>query len=151
MAISSGAFAREIVPVIVPGRGGDMLVDTDEQPGKARPEKIALLKPAFAEAGTITAANASSISDGAAALVMTLVSVAKKLDLPLVAKVVAHAAPARAPGLFTTAPVPALRTVLQRAVWSVDAVELFEMIKASAITAGCAWSFMSSGMRAKER
>src|SRR3546814_19740132 len=83
--------------------------DTDEQPGKARPEKIALLKPAFAKAGTITAANASSISDGAAALVMTRASVAKKLDLPIVAKIVAHAAHAQEPGLFTTAPVPADR------------------------------------------
>src|SRR3546814_5435818 len=92
-----------------------MLVDTDGQPGKARPEKIALLKPACAEAGTITAANAASISDGAAALVMTRASVAKKLDLPIVAKVVAHAAHAREPGLFTTAPVPAIRKVLQKA------------------------------------
>src|SRR3546814_871210 len=135
MAISSGAFAREIVPVIVPGRGGDMLVDTDEQPGKARPEKIALLKPAFAEAGTITAANASSISDGAAALVMTRASVAKKLDLPIVAKVVAHAAHAQESGLFTTAPVPAIRKVLQKAGWSVDDVDLFEVNEAFAVVA----------------
>src|SRR3546814_6124975 len=99
-----------IVPVIVPGRGGDMLVDTDEQPGKARPEKIALLKPAFAEAGTITAANASSISDGAAALVMTRASVAKKLEPPIVAKVVAHDAHARELGLFTDRKSPCLNS-----------------------------------------
>src|SRR3546814_16504561 len=91
-----------------------MLVDTDEQPGKARPEKIALLKPAFAEAGTITAANASSISDGAAALVMTRASVEKKLDLPIVAKVVAHADHARDPDLFTTPPRPATPKVPQQ-------------------------------------
>src|SRR3546814_15101632 len=112
-----------------------MLVDTDGQPGKARPEKIALLKPACAEAGTITAANAASISDGDAALVMTRASVAKKLDLPIVAKAVAHPAHAREPGLFTTAPVPAIRKVLQKAGWSVHDVDMLEENEAVAVVA----------------
>src|SRR3546814_20835395 len=81
-AIASGAFAQEIVPVTVSGRGGDIIVDTDEQPGKARPDKIPSLKPAFAKERTITAANASSLSDGAAAHVMTHASVSAKLGLP---------------------------------------------------------------------
>ncbi|CAD7337188.1 Acetyl-CoA acetyltransferase [Sphingobium sp. S6] len=114
-AISSGAFVREIAPVAVPGRSGETWVDTDEQPGKARPDKIPTLKPAFGKDGTITAANASSISDGAAALVMTRQSVADKLGLPLIARVVATAAHAQKPAAFTTAPVPAMRKVLAKA------------------------------------
>lgn len=134
-AIASGAFAREIAPVTVAGRGGEILVDTDEQPGKAKPEKIPSLKPAFVKDGTITAANASSISDGAAALVMTRRSVAERLGLPLVARVIAHAAHAHEPGLFTTAPVPAMRKALAKAQWSVDDVDLFEVNEAFAVVA----------------
>ena len=134
-AINSGAFVKEIVPVPVPGRGGSTLVDTDEQPGKARPEKIPGLKPVFVQDGTITAANASSISDGAAALVMTRKSVAEKLGLPVVASVVSHAAHAHEPGLFTTAPVPAMRKALAKAGWSVDDVDLFEVNEAFAVVA----------------
>lgn len=134
-AIASGAFAREIAPVTVAGRGGEILVDTDEQPGKAKPEKIPSLKPAFVKDGTITAANASSISDGAAALVMTRRSVAERLGLPLVATVIAHAAHAHEPGLFTTAPVPAMRKALAKAQWSVDDVDLFEVNEAFAVVA----------------
>lgn len=134
-AISGGAFAKEIAPVTVPGRGGDIVVDTDEQPGKARPEKIPSLKPAFLKDGTITAANASSISDGAAALVMTRESVARKLGLPVLARVVSHAAHAHAPGQFTTAPVPAMRKVLEKAGWSVEDVDLFEVNEAFAVVA----------------
>lgn len=134
-AITSGAFAREIVPVTVSGRGGDTVVDTDEQPGKAKPEKIPTLKPAFVKDGTITAANASSISDGAAALVMTRESVAKMLGLPIVARVVATAAHAHEPAKFTTAPVPAMRKLLERAGWSVEDVDLFEVNEAFAIVA----------------
>lgn len=134
-AIASGAFAREIVPVAVSGRGGETLVDTDEQPGKARPEKIPTLKPAFARDGTITAANASSISDGAAALVMTRQSVAERLGLPIVAKVVATASHAHEPARFTTAPVPAIRKLLERAGWSVEDVDLFEVNEAFAVVA----------------
>ena len=134
-AIASGAFSREIVGVTVPGRGGDVLVDTDEQPGKARPDKIPSLKPAFVKDGTITPANASSISDGAAALVMTRQSVAERLGLPVVAKVVATAAHAQEPAKFTTAPVPAIRKVLEKAGWSVGDVDLFEVNEAFAVVA----------------
>jgi len=131
-AIGSGAFDAEVVPVTVKSRGGEEQVAHDEQPGKARPEKIPALKPAFAKDGTITAANASSISDGAAALVMTRASVAEKLGLKREARVVATAAHAHEPALFTTAPVPAIRKVLAKAGWSVDDVDLFEVNEAFA-------------------
>jgi acetyl-CoA C-acetyltransferase len=134
-AIASGAFVREIVPVTVSGRKGETVIDTDEQPGNARPEKIPSLKPAFLKDGTITAANASSISDGAAALVMTRRSVAEKLGLPIVAKVVATAAHAHEPAQFTTAPVPAIRKALAKAGWSVEDVDLFEVNEAFAVVA----------------
>ena len=134
-AIASGAFQREIAAVTVPGRGGDTLVDTDEQPGKARPDKIPSLKPAFIPDGTITAANSSSISDGAAALVMTRRSVAERLGLPVVATVVASAAHAHEPSRFTTAPVPAMRKLLEKAGWSVEDVDLFEVNEAFAVVA----------------
>ena len=132
-AQDSGAFDREITPVEVVGRKGTETVSRDEQPLKADPAKIPTLKPAFAKDGTITAANASSISDGAAALVMTRESVAKLLGLPIVAKVVAHAAHAHEPGLFTTAPVPAMKKVLKKAGWSVADVDLWEINEAFAV------------------
>ena len=134
-AISSGAFAREITAVTVKGRGGDTIIDTDEQPGKAKPDKIPSLKPAFAKDGTITAANASSISDGAAALVMTRASVAERLGLKTVARVVSTAAHAHEPAKFTTAPVPAMRNAMEKAGWSVDDVDLFEVNEAFAVVA----------------
>jgi acetyl-CoA C-acetyltransferase len=134
-ATSSGAFAGEITPVTVSGRAGDVVVTEDEQPTRADPDKIPRLKPAFAKDGTITAANASSISDGAAALVMTRASVAERLGLPVIARVVAHAAHAHEPGLFTTAPVPAIRKVLEKAGWSADEVDLFEVNEAFAVVA----------------
>lgn len=134
-AIASGAFQQEITPVTVPGRGGDTLIDTDEQPGKARPDKIPSLRPAFAKDGTITAANASSISDGAAALVMTRRSVAERFGLPIVARVVATAAHAQEPAKFTSAPVPAIRKALDKAGWSIEDVDLFEVNEAFAVVA----------------
>jgi len=134
-AIESGAFKREITPVTVSGRKGDTVVDTDEQPLKADPSKIPTLRPAFAKDGTITAANASSISDGAAALVMTRESVARKLGMKIVARVASHGAHAHEPGLFTTAPVPAVQKALKRAGWSVDDVDLFEVNEAFAVVA----------------
>ena len=134
-AIASGAFEREIVPVTLRTRAGETVVDTDEQPGKARPDKIPSLKPPFVKDGTITAANASSISDGAAALVMTRESVAKALGMPVVAKVVSHAAHAHEPGLFTTAPVAAIQKTLAKAGWTVDEVDLFEVNEAFAVVA----------------
>ena len=132
-AIEKGAFEAEITPIEVTTRKGTETVTTDEQPGKARPEKIPTLRPAFAKDGTITAANASSISDGAAALVMTRESVAKAMNLPIVARVVAHAAHAHEPGLFTTAPVPAMQKALKKAGWSVDDVDLWEINEAFAV------------------
>jgi acetyl-CoA C-acetyltransferase len=134
-AAESGAFAREIVPVQVMTRKGTETVFVDEQPLKADPAKIPTLKPAFAKDGAITAANASSISDGAAALVMTRESVARKLGMTVVARVAAHAAHAQEPGLFTTAPVPAIRKALKRAGWSVEEVDLFEVNEAFAVVA----------------
>lgn len=134
-AISTGAFAKEIAPVTVPSRTGDVLIEVDEQPGKAKPEKIPHLKPVFDKSGTITAANASSISDGAAALLLTRRSVADRLGLPPVATVVATAAHAHEPSLFTTAPVPAMQKALTKAGWTVDDVDLFEVNEAFAAVA----------------
>ena len=134
-AIESGAFAAEITPVTVRTRKGEEIVSQDEQPLKADPSKIPGLKPAFAKDGTITAANASSISDGAAALVMTRESVATALGLPIVARIVAHAAHAHEPGLFTTAPVPAMQKALKKAGWTADDVDLWEVNEAFAVVA----------------
>ena len=134
-AIQSGAFKGEIAPVTVQTRKGTEVVDTDEQPLKADPAKIPTLRPAFARDGGITAANSSSISDGAAALVMTRESVAKAMGLPIVARVAGHAAHAHEPGLFTTAPVPAMRKALKKAGWSVEDVDLFEVNEAFAVVA----------------
>jgi acetyl-CoA C-acetyltransferase len=134
-AIADGAFKAEIAPVEVKTRAGVETIDTDEQPGKARPDKIPTLKPAFAKDGTITAANASSISDGAAALVMTRESVAKTLGLPILARVVSHASHAHEPGLFTTAPVPAMRKALEKAGWTAADVDLWEVNEAFAVVA----------------
>jgi acetyl-CoA C-acetyltransferase len=134
-ATETGAFAAEITPVTVKTRKGEEIVSQDEQPMKADPSKIPGLRPAFAKDGTITAANASSISDGAAALVMTRESVAKALGLPIVARVVAHAAHAHEPGLFTTAPVPAMQKALKKAGWTPDDVDLWEVNEAFAVVA----------------
>jgi acetyl-CoA C-acetyltransferase len=134
-AIQSGAFDRETAAVTVKTRKGEEVVTCDEQPGKANPEKIPGLKPAFAKDGTITAANASSISDGAAALVITRQSVADRLGAKPVARIVAHAAHAQAPNKFTSAPVPAVRKVLEKAGWSVGDVDLWEVNEAFACVA----------------
>ncbi|NIJ07348.1 acetyl-CoA C-acetyltransferase [Sphingomonas vulcanisoli] len=131
-AIANGAFDGEVVPVTVSARGKDTIVSVDEQPGNAKPDKIPGLKPAFKKDGTITAANASSISDGAAALVLTRESVAKAMGLPIEARIVATAAHSHEPRLFTTAPVPAIRKVLEKAGWSIDDVDLFEVNEAFA-------------------
>ena len=134
-AVEGGKFEAEITPVTVKTRKGEDVVSSDEQPLKADPAKIPTLKPAFAKDGTITAANASSISDGAAALVMTRASVAEALGLPVVARVVAHAAHAHEPGQFTTAPVPAMKKALERAGWSASDVDLWEVNEAFAVVA----------------
>jgi len=134
-AIESGAFDGEVVPVEIKTRKGSETVETDEQPGNARPDKIPTLKPAFAKDGTVTAANASSISDGAAALVLTRESVASDKGMPVKARIIAHAAHAQEPGKFTSAPVPAIRKVLDKAGWSIDDVDLFEVNEAFAVVA----------------
>jgi acetyl-CoA C-acetyltransferase len=134
-AIKSGAFKQEIAPVTVHDRSGDLTVVDDEQPGKARFDKIPTLKPAFAKDGTVTAANSSSISDGAAALVLMRASTAEKLGRKPIARIVAQASHAHEPGLFTTAPVPASRKVLAKAGWSKDDVDLWEVNEAFAVVA----------------
>lgn len=134
-AIASGAFSDEIAPVAVKTRNGEAMVDADEQPGSARPEKIPSLKPAFATNGTITAASSASISDGAAALVMTRRSIAERLGLPALAQVMGTAAHAQAPALFTTAPVQAIRNLLAVTGWNVGDVDLFEINEAFAAVA----------------
>jgi acetyl-CoA C-acetyltransferase len=133
-ASTSGGFAAEIVPVPTKGKAA-AIVDCDELPARADPSRIRALRPAFAENGTITAANASSISDGAAALVLTRASVAARDGMAVVAEIIAHAAHAQAPAEFTTAPVPAIRKVLAGAGWSVGDVDLFEVNEAFAVVA----------------
>jgi acetyl-CoA C-acetyltransferase len=134
-AVESGAFKREITPVEISGRGGVTVVADDEQPLKADPSRIPSLKPAFAKDGAITAANASSISDGAAALVLMRASTAEALGLAPVARITGHGAHAHEPGLFTTAPVPAMKKALAKAGWSVADVDLFEVNEAFAVVA----------------
>ncbi|WBH16918.1 acetyl-CoA C-acyltransferase [Sphingomonas radiodurans] len=134
-AISSGAFAEEIVAVTVSTRKGDVIVDTDEQPGRGMPDKIPTLKPAFAKDGTITAATSSSISDGAAALVLTRASLAAAKGQKPVARIVAHSAHAQEPADFTTAPVGAIEKLLKAAGWTIEEVDLFEINEAFACVA----------------
>jgi acetyl-CoA C-acetyltransferase len=134
-AIADGAFKDEIVAVTVATRKGDVIVDTDEQPGKGMPDKIPGLRPAFAKDGTITAATSSSISDGAAALVLTRQSVADAKGLKPVARIVAHGAHAQEPSAFTTAPVGAITKCLENAGWSIGDVDLFEVNEAFACVA----------------
>jgi acetyl-CoA C-acetyltransferase len=131
-AIASGAFASEIAPVIVKGRKGDVSVDTDEAPGRAMPDKIPELRPAFARDGTITAASSSKISDGAAALVLTRESVAKAHGLSPVARIMGLGAHAQKPSRFTTAPVPAIQKAIAQAGWQTGDVDLFEINEAFA-------------------
>jgi len=132
-AIESGAFKEEVAPVTVKSRKGDVVFDTDEQPGNARPDKIPSLRPAFKKDGTITAANSSSISDGAAALVLMKKSDAEKRGLTPLCKVVAHATHAQKPEEFTVAPVGAMKKVLDKAGWTTQDVDLYEINEAFAM------------------
>jgi acetyl-CoA C-acetyltransferase len=132
-AIASGAFDGEVAAFTVEGRTGEVTVATDEQPGTARPDKIPHLKPAFRKGGTVTAANASSISDGAAALVIASRHTVDRNGLRARARIVGHASHAQAPGLFTTAPVPAARKLLDRIGWSRSDVDLWEVNEAFAV------------------
>ncbi|WCT78199.1 thiolase family protein [Novosphingobium humi] len=134
-AVAEGRFADEIAPVTIKTRSGEVVVDTDEAPGKGRPDKIPALKPAFAKDGTITAASSSSISDGAAAMVLTRQSVAEAKGAKPVAIIKAVAAHAHDPKLFTTAPVGAIQKALDQAGWTVADVDLFEVNEAFACVA----------------
>lgn len=126
-AIETGAFAREIAPVTISTRKGEEIVDTDEQPGNARPDKIPQLKPAFRKDGTVTAANSSSISDGAAALVISA------QEQGAIARIVGYASHGQEPGKFPTAPVPAAEKLLTAIGWTKDEVDLWEVNEAFAV------------------
>lgn len=132
-AIANGSFDREVVSVEVSGRGGTVTVSTDEAPGNAKPEKIPTLKPAFAKDGTVTAANSSSISDGAAAMVITSESVANEKGLTIEARMLAWATHSQEPSKFTSAPVPAIQKVMDKLGWKVADVDLFEINEAFAV------------------
>ncbi|MGB3739641.1 MAG: acetyl-CoA C-acyltransferase [Pontixanthobacter sp.] len=134
-AIDSGAFADEIAPITIHTRKGEDTVDTDEPPGRGRPDKIPTLRPAFAKDGTITAATSSSISDGAAAVVLMRESAAKDAGHTPIARIVAMAAHARAPAEFTIAPIGAIQKVLENAGWAVEDVDLWEVNEAFACVA----------------
>lgn len=132
-AQADGSFERELTPVTVKTRKGEVVVDTDEGPGNAMPEKIPNLRPAFSKDGTVTAANASSINDGAAAMVLMRRSQAEAEGHKVLAELVSHAAHAHEPAKFTTAPVHAMRKAMEKADWSVDDVDLWEINEAFAV------------------
>lgn len=132
-AIEDGSFQQEVVPVTIKSRKGDVVVENDEQPLKGRPDKIPQLRPAFKKDGTVTAANASSISDGAAALVLMRQSEAEKRGLKPLAKIIGHATHARKPAEFTIAPVTAVKNLLDKVNWSTNDVDLFEINEAFAV------------------
>ena len=134
-AIAKNLFKNEIEPVKFSGRKGEVVIDTDEQPGKAQLDKIPNLKPAFAKDGTVTAANSSSISDGAAAVILMSESRAKALGCQAQARIIGHASHAQEPGWFTTAPVFAIKKLMERVGWSVADVDLFEINEAFAVVA----------------
>ena len=142
-AIQSGAFAWEVAPVTVAGRKGDVVVDRDEQPLKAQLDKIGGLKPAFKKDGTVTAANSSSISDGAAALVLMRKSTAEKLGLAPLATIVGHATHSQDPAWFTTAPVGAMQKLLAKTGWNVGEVDLWEINEAFAVVTMAAMKEMN--------
>ncbi|MFN3502174.1 MAG: acetyl-CoA C-acyltransferase [Allorhizobium sp.] len=134
-AIADGSFDREVVPVVVKAGKAEQVVSRDEQPGKAKPEKIPTLKPAFRDGGTVTAANSSSISDGAAALVLMRRSEAERRGLSPLATILGHATHAQAPSLFATAPISALQKLSDRIGLPLSEVDLFEINEAFAVVA----------------
>lgn len=134
-AIENGAFAKEIAAVTVSSKAGEVLIDTDEHPLKVSPDKIRSLKPAFRANGTITAASASANADGAAALILTRRSIAEKDGLPILAEIKGHAAHSQDPAWYTTAPIPAIRKLLDKTGWGVEDVDLFEINEAFAVVA----------------
>lgn len=134
-AIENNAFANEIVPVTIKSRKGETVVDKDERPFSVKPEKIPQLRPAFIKDGTVTAGNASSIADGAAAIAVMRLSEAKKKGIKPIASVLAHSTHAKEPAQFTTAPIDATEKLLAKLNWSVDDVDLFEINEAFAVVA----------------
>ena len=132
-AINSGSFENEVAPVTVTSRRGDTVITTDEQPGNARPEKIPSLRPAFAKDGTITAANSSSISDGAAAVMVMTRAQAKELDASILATIKGHSTHSQEPAKFTTAPVGAMMDLMNKVGWCKDSVDLYEINEAFAM------------------
>ncbi len=132
-AQKENAFDKEISPVTIKTRKGDITIKEDEQPKNAQPEKIPNLKPAFKKDGTVTAANASSISDGAAALLISSEERANELSLPVRATILGHTVHAHKPGMFTTAPIPAAKKLLEKVGWSTDEVDLWEVNEAFAV------------------
>ena len=142
-AIERGYFANEVAPVTVSNRRGDVVVDTDEQPGNAKPEKIPQLRPAFQKDGSVTAANASSISDGAAALALMMSDEAEARGLKPIALIHGYDESAQEPEWFTTAPVTAVQNTLKRVGWSIDEVDLWEINEAFAVVAMAAMHELS--------
>ena len=134
-AVESGAFKAEIVPVAVPGKGGETLADTDENPHKVSPDKIPNLKPAFKKDGTITPASSSANADGAAALLLMRRSQAEAEGLPIFAEILGHATHSQDPAWFTTAPIPAIQKLLGKVGWRAEEVDLFEINEAFAVVA----------------
>lgn len=134
-AIQDGSFRAEIVPVVVPIKGGEQLIENDENPTKVSPEKIPSLKPAFRRDGTITAASSSANADGAAALLLTRRSLASSKGLPILAEIKGHATFSQDPAWFTTAPIYAIRKLLDKVNWTVADVDLFEINEAFAVVA----------------
>ncbi len=134
-AVEGGAFAAEIAPVTIAAKGGDIVVDRDENPLKVSPDRISGLKPAFRPDGTITAASSSANADGAAALILTRRSQAKALGLPVLAEIRGHATHSQDPAWFTTAPILAIRKLLDRVGWQAGDVDLFEINEAFAVVA----------------
>jgi acetyl-CoA C-acetyltransferase len=132
-AIKDGSFAWEVAPVTIAGKKGDVVVTNDEQPPKAQIDRIPNLKPAFKKDGTVTAANSSSISDGAAAVVLMRESTARELGLAPLARIVGHTTHAQEPNLFTTAPVFAIRKLLAKNAWTAASVDLYEINEAFAV------------------
>jgi acetyl-CoA C-acetyltransferase len=142
-AIENGYFANEVAPVTLSTRRGDVVVDTDEQPGNAKPEKIPQLRPAFQKDGSVTAANASSISDGAAALTLMMSDEAEARGLKPIALIHGYDESAQEPEWFTTAPVTAVQNTLKRVGWSIDEVDLWEINEAFAVVAMAAMHELS--------
>ncbi len=132
-AIKDGLFKEEIVPIVLPGKKGETILDTDEEPGRGKPDKVPTLRPAFKKDGTVTAANASSINDGGAALIVADPDLAAERDLKPIAEIVGWATHSQAPEWFTTAPAGAINKLLDKIGWKLEEVDVFEINEAFAV------------------